>query len=63
MHESTNWRVASYSASVGNCVEVGSADDVVLVRDTKDRAAGSLWISSGTWRRFAAEVKTTVRPR
>ncbi|MCL2585114.1 MAG: DUF397 domain-containing protein [Streptosporangiales bacterium] len=54
--------MATYSAGEGNCVEVGASGDTVLVRDTKDRAAGSLWISSGTWRRFAAEVKTTDRP-
>lgn len=63
MNEQANWRVSAYSASEGNCVEVGSADDAILVRDTKNRGGGSLHVSPGTWRRFAATIKTRALPR
>ena len=51
------WRVASYSASHGNCVEVGNVGSAVLIRDTKNREAGALRVSPAAWRRFATAVK------
>lgn len=54
----STWRVASYSGSSGNCVEVGQGDGTVLVRDTKNREAEALHLSPATWRRFAAATKT-----
>ena len=33
----TNWRKSTRSGNQANCVEVGSADAVVGVRDSKDR--------------------------
>lgn len=59
MREPTGWRVSSYSAAQGNCVEVGKAGDAVLVRDTKDREAGALRVSPAAWRRFADTVRGT----
>ena len=59
MREQADWRVASYSAGEGNCVEVGKAGDTVLVRDTKDREAGALRVSPAAWRRFADTVRGT----
>lgn len=56
MHESGTWRVSSFSANEGNCVEVGAAGDAVLVRDTKDRAAGPLRVSPADWHRFTATI-------
>lgn len=56
------WRVSTYSASEGNCVEVGETGSAVLVRDTKNRSAGSLRVSPAAWHRFAAAVKTTSLP-
>lgn len=55
--------MASYSASTGNCVEVGKTGGAVLVRDTKNRSAGSLRVAPSAWHRFAAAVKTTTLPR
>jgi len=60
MQELTGWRVSSYSASEGNCVEVGRVGGSVVVRDTKNREAGSLRLSPAAWRRFAAALKTTA---
>jgi uncharacterized protein DUF397 len=52
------WRKSSYSgANGGNCVEVGSRDSRVLVRDTKDRTESVLTFSAASWCRFAAQVK------
>jgi len=38
MTSNVSWRKSSYSGgSGGNCIEVGSGQDVIVVRDTKDR--------------------------
>jgi hypothetical protein len=50
------WRKSSYSGDQTNCVEV-ALGSVVGVRDTKDRAAGVLTMSSGSWSVFVAEVR------
>jgi hypothetical protein len=55
--ESLRWIKSTYS-STGNCVEVGSAVGRVLVRDTKQAAAGPvLAFSADAWSRFAAGLK------
>jgi Domain of unknown function (DUF397) len=51
------WRKATYSGSNGNCVEVGGAGPVVVVRDTKDRAGAALALGPDAWRQFAARIK------
>jgi hypothetical protein len=52
-----DFQVSSY-CSYGNCVEVGrSADGVVLVRDTKDRAQQALAFTDEEWAVFVAGVK------
>jgi hypothetical protein len=52
------WRTAIRSSNNGgNCVEV--ADNLpgrVLVRDSKDRAGGTLSFAPGAWRAFVASV-------
>lgn len=51
------WRKSTYSdGNGGNCVEVASAD-AVLVRDTKDRAGAALAFGPDAWRRFAAAIR------
>jgi hypothetical protein len=56
----TVWRKSSYSGGNGsNCVEVtasGTAARVIVVRDTKSRAA-SLEFSAQAWRHFAVTLK------
>jgi len=52
------WRKSSYSnAGNNNCVEVGPADRVVGVRDTKDRARGALAVQPGAWSALIDGVK------
>jgi hypothetical protein len=51
------WRKSTRSGSSGNCVEVGDAARVVVVRDTKDREGVSLSFTSDTWLKFVAGVK------
>jgi hypothetical protein len=58
METAGNWRTASYSgANGGECVEVASAADTVIVRDTKDRNGGTLSVPAGAWRAFIATMK------
>jgi hypothetical protein len=52
-----SWRKSSYSGNNGgNCVEVGNADCVVLVRDTTRRDGGTLAFSPETWAAFTATI-------
>ncbi|WP_028938484.1 DUF397 domain-containing protein [Pseudonocardia spinosispora] len=40
------WRTSSYSTHNGECVEVAAlGDDIVGIRDTKNRAAGTLVVT------------------
>ncbi len=49
------WRKSSYSGNGGECVEVGHAQDVIVVRDTsQDQAGPVLRFSPAAWRRFAS---------
>jgi hypothetical protein len=58
METTGNWRTASYSgANGGECVEVASAAEAVMVRDTKNRDGGMLCVPASTWRAFIATIK------
>jgi hypothetical protein len=52
----SGWHKASYSAPEKACLEVSHSGAAVAVRDTKNRAAGSLAFPAGAWARFLAEV-------
>jgi len=44
------WQTSSYSGNAdGNCVEVGAGAGFTALRDTKDRARGSLTYSNAAW--------------
>ncbi|WP_084628596.1 DUF397 domain-containing protein [Amycolatopsis nigrescens] len=51
----TNWRKSSYSGTQENCVEVAFAGRHVLLRDSKNPAAGHLAVSAGAFHAFANE--------
>lgn len=53
-----DWRTSTYSnANGGDCVEIGNAAVVVLVRDTKDRDSVTLTFSAGAWERFTDALR------
>ncbi len=54
------WRKSSYSGgNGGNCIEVGSGQDAVVVRDTKQADSGPvLRFDPLVWRRFADRLKS-----
>jgi Domain of unknown function (DUF397) len=45
------WRTSSYTEQ-GNCVEVAFVPGLVGVRDTKNRAGGTLAFTENAWRAF-----------
>lgn len=52
-----NWRTSSYSGTEGNCVEVALTADAALVRNTKNRAGGTLRMALDAWADLVSEVK------
>jgi hypothetical protein len=52
----SGWYKTSYSAPDKACLEVSHSGTAVAVRDTKNRAAGSLAFPSRAWARFLADV-------
>jgi hypothetical protein len=53
-----DWRTSTYSnANGGDCVEVGDAAHVVLVRDTKRREGATLTFSAEVWQRFTDALR------
>lgn len=57
MTEIANWRKSSRSSGTnGSCVEVGTKDAVVAVRDTKHRASGQLEFSRTEWTTFVSSI-------
>jgi hypothetical protein len=54
-----DWRKSSYSNHAGNCVEVGTAAPVILVRDTTNRSGATLNVSAETWRVLLAKVRAS----
>jgi Domain of unknown function (DUF397) len=58
MEAEGNWRKSSYSgANGGECVEVATMVDAVLVRDSTDRGGDTLTVSAAAWRAFVAAVR------
>jgi hypothetical protein len=50
------WRKSSYSGTEENCVEV-ALGPVSRIRDTKDRAGGTLAVSAAAWRALLRKTK------
>ncbi|GIG58632.1 hypothetical protein Lfu02_30040 [Longispora fulva] len=57
--EFTAWRKSTRSSPSGDCVEVSPSGDqqLVGVRDTKDRSAGMLVFVGAEWYAFVGGVK------
>jgi hypothetical protein len=52
-----DWRKSSYSgANGGQCVEVASADEI-MVRDTADGDGATLSFTADAWDRFTSELR------
>ena len=51
------WRVATYTGSSGDCVEVGDTDSAILVRDSKDRTGKALAFTTAIWQSFTNSLK------
>ena len=55
--EVASWRKSTYSTGDGGqCVEVAS-DDMIMVRDTANRAGGTLSFSAAAWVRFLSTIR------
>src|SRR5690242_16451284 len=57
-----NWRKATYSLSNGNCVEVGTGQALIAVRDSTDPDGPVISVSPGEWTEFTEYLKR-VTPR
>jgi hypothetical protein len=53
-----SWRKSLRSVGNGACVEVASASESIMVRDSVDRAGLVIRYSAQTWDAFLAEAKT-----
>ncbi|MFE3497155.1 DUF397 domain-containing protein [Streptomyces sp. NPDC059175] len=63
MNGSWSWRRSSFSDAAGNqCVEVARTSLGVMVRDSKDIAAGRLAFGAAAWRRFTASTESGTGP-
>lgn len=55
------FRKSSYSGGHNNCLEVGHADKLVGIRDTKNRAEGTITVPRTTWLAFIRQVSSEAR--
>ncbi|MGP3920972.1 DUF397 domain-containing protein [Nonomuraea sp. 10N515B] len=51
------WRTSSFSGNGASCVEVKITPSVIMVRDTKNRAAATLAFRPDEWEAFLAGVR------
>ena len=52
-----NWRKSTFSFSNGNCVEVGTGQGMVAVRDSKDPDGPVIDVNPHAWIEFTEYVK------
>ncbi|GAA3462667.1 DUF397 domain-containing protein [Saccharothrix longispora] len=55
-----SWRKSSHSTATGNCVEVARTTGGVLLRDSKQPAAGVVTVPDRSWAAFRAAVAPRV---
>ncbi|MBV9854399.1 MAG: DUF397 domain-containing protein [Streptosporangiaceae bacterium] len=62
-NRAVTWRKSSYSGNNGGaCIEVGTADGAIAVRDSKDPDGPRLAFGREAWQAFTATVKAHVNP-
>jgi hypothetical protein len=54
-----NWRKSTHSLSNGNCVEVGTGQGTIAVRDSTDPDGPAIDLSPHAWTTFTAHLKRT----
>jgi Domain of unknown function (DUF397) len=60
-HCTLDWRTSRYSANGSECVEIASAEQSVLVRDSRNPAGAVLQFSLGQWSSFTRRVRADPR--
>ena len=58
-----NWRKSTYSRSNGNCVEVGTGQALVAVRDSTDPGGPVIDVSPRAWTAFTEQIKRAASRR
>ncbi|HEX3956630.1 MAG TPA: DUF397 domain-containing protein [Trebonia sp.] len=56
LHFPLDWRKTSHSADTGDCVEVATRIDYVLVRDSNDHNGPALQMTASQWQKFLARI-------
>lgn len=54
------WRTAK-DCDGGQCVEIGTQDKIIMIRDSADRGGGRIKLGQQQWRNFVATVKDGVQ--
>ncbi|AOS61206.1 DUF397 domain-containing protein [Actinoalloteichus hymeniacidonis] len=58
MNEPISWRKSKRSHQTTSCIEVGQDPRNMRIRDTKNRAGGTLLLDKSTFSAFLAAVKS-----
>jgi hypothetical protein len=53
----TGWRKSTHSAGTGDCIEVASLAEGVVIRDSKDPAGSKLTLTPKAWQNLMHGVK------
>jgi hypothetical protein len=51
------WVKSSYTGARGNCVEVATLPETIMVRDSKDAGGPALRFTPDAWRQFTDGLK------